>query len=63
MMIMERYTEKQLREIPPSHKVSDIQRGFRRKFELNDCALKEWLRGKDAFTQDVFKKRLSDVKS
>jgi len=43
--------------------VADIRREYRRKFEFNNFSLKEWLREKGAFTQDIFKKRLGDVKS
>jgi len=42
--IMERYAEKQSREIPPTYQASDIQKEFRNHFKLNEYSLKEWLR-------------------
>jgi len=43
--IMERYAEKKSREVSFDAEISDIQREFRRKFEISECSLIEGLKG------------------
>ena len=44
--MMERYAEKQSREVSFDPKITDVQRQFRRKFAIRTSSLNEWLREK-----------------
>ena len=44
--LMERYAEKQSREVPFNHEITDIQRQFRKKFGISTSSLNEWLKEK-----------------
>lgn len=43
--IMERYYEKQKREIPSSVSVDDLRRKFRKKFDIDSTSLSAFLKG------------------